>query len=470
MSKDIILISPSTSRVERCYLREQYTFPTVGLLYLSSFLKLHGYNVSLCDLMFEDFSKASFKSYLKDLSQSPLMVGISTYTESVPEVKELSSLVKETFPETKLTLGGPHATFCFKELLQDKTIDYIVLGEAESKIIPLLESIKNNNFSLENIAGIAYRINNEKGFEIRSTIPAGFITSLDCLPLPDYPIWNQKEEYAKIFSMVSTRGCPGECIFCSSRALSGKKYRFHSAEWLFSLLYYFHHSYGFTTFVFLDDTFLANKKRAIRFCYYLNNYWPGERQPYWTCKSRVDVITENIIRLIKDSGCMSLHIGIESGDQEVLNSIEKGITLEQVYNSLKILKKYNMRVDCSFILGHHCDTLKTIEKTLILARIIESLELGKSAIGIATPFPGTRLANEADKLGIAIRIKNWAQYDLCNPIFENTQVKEHHLRKALFYHESDRHAELNPGISGSTSEEIEAISAEFTRHLKEEVI
>jgi len=259
-----VLILSSSSSIGRLGIRMMYGFPPTGLLCLSSLLKVHGYRVDVCDLIFEDFSRAGFVAHLQSLAKAPVMVGICVYTENVNESLEIASLSKQAFPQTKVVLGGPHATFCYDELLQHQCVDFVVRGEGESNIIQLVEYISSpSSFPLQAIPGIAYKIEVDGGHQIEVTKSSSFITCLDILPFPDYPAWKcANDHYPRIFSFVSSRGCPSECIFCASRAFSGNKYRFHSAEWVFSALFYYQKLYGFVRFGFFDDTFLANKSRA----------------------------------------------------------------------------------------------------------------------------------------------------------------------------------------------------------------
>lgn len=470
MNKEVILILSSSAGRLRVALRDQYRFPPIGLLCLSSLLKIHGYKVDVCDLVFEDFTRAGFVTHLRSLAKAPVMIGICVYTETVNESLEIAVLSKQAFPETKIVLGGPHPTFCYDDLLQHLCVDYVIRGEGESNIIQLLEYISSpNSFPLQVIPGIAYKIELDGSYKIEVTKASSFITCLDILPFPDYPAWKYSDEYcAKIFSFVSARGCPSQCIFCASRAFSGSRYRFHSAEWIFSMLFYYQKIYGFSRFGFFDDTFLANKMRTKIFCKYATKWWSGERQLSWACKARADMIDEAIVPIIRDAGCGSVHIGIESGSREVLDSIKKGITLPDVFKALKLLTECGILAECSFMLGHASDSLETIEETLLLADVIENLGMGKCVAGISTPFPGTRLWKDAERLGIRIKVREWGKYDLNTPIYETEGVKGSHLRKALLYYMHQRYQTSNPGLSGRSQEKIDLIRENFARNLREE--
>lgn len=173
---------------------------------------------------------------IKD-SQNILAIGISTYTESFHLAISIADIIKQTLPKTKIILGGVHVSFKPNEGLESNDIDFIVRGEGESKIIPLLEHIKYPNIiSPYKLRGISFK--NREG-KIVHTDNIGYVNRLDCLPLPSYYLIAHSQVYSDTLSIVSSRGCPGKCNFCASREFNGKKFRMHSAIWIFSLLYYY---------------------------------------------------------------------------------------------------------------------------------------------------------------------------------------------------------------------------------------
>jgi len=180
------------------------------------------------------------------------------------------------------------------------------------------------------------------------------------------------------------------------------------------------------------------------------------------------MIDEATVRLIRDAGCLSIHLGLESGAQEILDSIKKGSTLLQTFKALKLLRKYNIEADCSLMIGHPSDTLETIEETILFANVIEGISMGKCVFAISTPFPGTRLWIEAERLGIQIKVRDWSKYDLNTPIYETERVKANHLRKAMSYYQYQRHQTNNPRLSGRSQDQIDLIRENFARELREE--
>ncbi|KAB3533482.1 B12-binding domain-containing radical SAM protein [Alkaliphilus pronyensis] len=465
--KDIILIGGSTSKESRIAQRSRYKLPPIGILSLSAVLKIHGYSVGVCDLFFEDFSRKQFIEYLRSLSSNPLMVGITVYTENEAECLEIASLVKRAFSETKVVLGGPHASFYASELIKNPNIDFIVKGEGESKIASLLEHIKNpTGFPANNIAGVTSKVDVKGEKEAKTMESLSMITNLDILPFPDFTEWKFSSEYlSRMLSMVTSRGCPSKCIFCASKALSGSKYRFNSSEWVFSMVYYYYKKYKFGKIAFFDDTLLANKARAKRFCNYLISL-SNEVLFSWSCKSRVDMIDEELLIMLKKAGCNSIHFGIESASQRILDTIGKKVTLEDIYTALQLTKKHDIQAECSFIIGLPNETLETIEETIILADVIEKEGFGSAVLGVTTPFPGTEIMEENEKYGLKIKVKDMQKYDLSTPICEIDGVTLNDLRKAYFYYSHQRHKTNYPKLSGRSLSEVEEIRECYIDSLK----
>ncbi|ABP66191.1 cobalamin B12-binding domain protein [Caldicellulosiruptor saccharolyticus DSM 8903] len=412
--------------------KERYPYPPFGLICLANILKMNGYDVTIIDLYLEPLSKREF---VKKLTQSkrPLLIGISSYTDSILDAYKIAETAKEIYYDVPIIMGGPHVSFMFEEVMKDcYAVDFCCLGEGEPVLVELLEYLQYGVPNLKDIYGLVYR--NSLGQCIANP-KRGFIDSLDIMPFP----WFSEKVQSIIregegFVFVSSRGCPGECIFCASRALSGPKYRCHSAEWLASLIYYYYKLLSFKMFGPLDDTFTANRIRLKKFLSYLKIL---EINIPWSCKSRVDVIDGELVEILYKSKCISVHIGVESGDDEVLKSIEKRITVEKVLKAITLLASKGIRAECSFIIGHPSDTLESIERTLILADKLDKCGVAISVMGICTPFPGTKIWNRLKlyelQYGLKIHTYNWRLYDLGTPIFSTNNFTLDDLRRAFFY-------------------------------------
>lgn len=225
--------------------------------------------------------------------------------------------------------------------------------------------------------------------------------------------------------IITSRGCPGKCIYCASAALSGTRYRNRSAQNVFSEIHYKYSIKGEKYFAFLDDTFTANKKRLYQFCDYLKQ---ANMNIIWRCDSRTDILSKEMIDKMQEVGCTSVHIGIESGSQDVINKINKHISLERSEELLAYMSQKGLQVMCSFIIGHHCDTHETIKETIDMALKFRKKYKATVGISINTPFPGTYLYNHMKDLGINLEIKNWSSFDLVQAVFSTPNITRAELQ------------------------------------------
>lgn len=448
MSDDqhVLLIQASNDSVFRQTYKAHYVMPPIGLLYIASTLQIHGYSVTVVNLTTRDYSAEALAAELRRACEAPLAVGLSMYTETAEAALQLACFVRELFPKAAIIAGGPHATFCDEEILECADVDFVVHGEGESTLLVLLEAIRHPGLPLQEIAGISFRDANGR---VTRTAPRGDNTLLDLLPLPAYGL-EGLDETRNVLRVVSSRGCPGRCIFCASRAYSGPRYRMHSAEWLFSLVVYSYVNRPFALLDLLDDTFTANRRRTKRFCALLRA--SGLRLSL-QIKSRADFIREDVVRELSTAGCKAIHIGVESADQDVLNAISKGTTLEQIYSAIALLVRYGIRVNSSFIIGNPTDTPLSIERTLILAAVVK--DFGSSAVSFATPFPGTPLCHDAERLGLRIAVTNWRKYDTATPIFATDRFAINDLRRAYsVFVSSDQNIRGRTLITGNLHSEF----------------
>ncbi len=442
----IVLINTG---IEDCFkenLRKQYLFPPYGLLSIASMLNSHGYNVILFDFFSQSINRNQFITKLKQESESILAVGITTYTESFHLAISIAKLAKQVLPNSKIILGGVHVSTKPNEGLASDIVDFIVRGEGESKIIALLEYIKYHKYiDLINIIGISYK---NKAGQIIHNDDGAYIKNIDFLPFPSFFLNSEYYISSDTISIITSRGCPGKCIFCASREFNGKKYRMHSAFWLFALIYHYYHTIKkFNAIDFLDDTFTVNKKRLKQ----LNEYFKYNKCKYlWSCKSRTDNLDERTINLLYQGGCRSIHLGIESGDQRILNSIDKNINHENNLNVIKLCYKYSIMVECSFMIGLPEDTKETIDKTLIMASEIINSNIGRAFISIATPFPGTKMYINSNQYGIIFLNHNWKNYTTRKPIYYTQNFSIDDLRNAYYCFNFDKNKlERNNIISSS---------------------
>ena len=387
----------------------------LGLSYVAAALEQEGYNVEIIDLNVERMNDRALQKKVKNAN----IVGITGMITEYREVLKLVNTVKLCNGDSKVVLGGALATTLPQELLQVSQTDFMVIGEGERTTVNLISAIERGD-SFSDVKGIAYK----DGDHIIITEPAEPINNLDTIPFParhllhlDQYIKNhfksfgiEIEEFGKIRStnLITSRGCPYSCTFCF-RDMWGYKWRGRSAANIVAEIELLKEKYNVNGFFFNDDTFVLDRKRVFEFCELLKK----ERLDIvWYCNGRVNLMQQELLKAMHDAGCRGIAYGIESGNQQILNSMKKNITLEQVRKVSKWTKETGIFVAGYFMIGMLGETRNTIRETITLAK---ELELDFYAFSIVTPFPGTELYNIAVEKGLVQRMdlmsfKEWDFY------------------------------------------------------------
>jgi radical SAM superfamily enzyme YgiQ (UPF0313 family) len=400
---------------------EGYTIP-FGVLSLAAVIQrdLPETSVTIVDGRAENLSPDALLDRI--LETKPALVGISSFTYSINDTLLLSKWIKKADPEIKIILGGVHVTQLPDEAIKDDNVDFVMRGEGEYSLRDLI-----TGHNLDDIKGLVYK---DKNNQVRMHPEFGIVAELDELPTLAYDLVDMSKYYPiagqchrfPAGAMITSRGCPGRCIYCSS-SVSGKKIRYRSEKKIINEIKYLINNYGIKEIIFMDDVFTSNKDRLLNFCQMVQD---EKIDIVWDCYSRVQHVDEEILREMKKGGCSQLSFGVESGDEHVLKSIKKGQTLDQVRRKVALSKKAGLETRTSFIIGLPADTKESMQKTIDFA-----IELDPHLVSfyIATPFPGTEMYDWAVKNN-KLLIKNWSLYD-----------HAHHI--------------LN--IPGATPEEIDAL-------------
>jgi radical SAM superfamily enzyme YgiQ (UPF0313 family) len=374
-------------------------YPPLGLCYIASALENAGHKVSIIDL---NASKISDKKLAKQISDVDV-IGITGLITEYNEVIRLSNVAKLSNKHAKIVIGGALATTHTKEVLSKSSADYVVIGEGEIIIVKLLSAIENNE-DLSSIKGLAYKSN---GLVQMNDIP-DIIENLDTISFParrllnmeqytthHFKSYGMKTQDIKSTTLLSSRSCPYKCEFCY-HGLHGYKWRGRSPQNMITEIMQLHYEYGFDGFVFNDDTFVVDKKRVLEFCRLLKE---SNLNIKWYCNGRVNLMDEEIIRAMKESGCVGIAYGIESGNQDILNSIKKAITIEQIEKITALTKKYGIYVTGYFMIGILGETKENIEQTLEFAR---KLDLDFYGFTMTSPVIGTPMYFKAQEQGFKV--------------------------------------------------------------------
>lgn len=432
----VMYIVPSAKREYKKDMKNKVGAAPLGVGLLASFLKLHGYEVEIIDMFVEDYSPSEMKQRIANFN--PQVVAISaSFTESIDVAMKIASMVKRNF-DTLVMAGGVHTTFMPEEVLA-QDVDYVILNEGESTTIKLLEFLKADCTpeQLDTLDSVGYKDNEGKMHINKKNNP---IEDLDSLPFYDF--YDLKmDRYATPLALITSRGCPGDCVYCASRAMFGHKYRLRSAESVISEAYILYEYVKQSNSILrnymsiFDDTFTAHRRRLEKFCDYMIQTELNKKVA-WKCESRIDILTEEIIVRMKECGCIAIHVGLESTSQDVIDSLNKHIKVEKMEMVLAMMAKHHIEPLCSFIIGNHSDTEETLTETIRFIEKIQKEYGAYVAISPNTPLPGTALYNEPEKYGITIKSKVWTDYSLMKVIIDTKNLSQDEIRN-FYAHASE---------------------------------
>lgn len=405
--KKVLLIFPPTKVPKHSH---KPCVPPLGILHIAAVLREANYEVKVIDATVEGYYNEeqegdnfvryglSFDELERRIREiNPDIVGISClFSLSFTAVKKLCKIVKKFDKNITTATGGTHPSFLAERCLKEcPELDYIVIGEGEYTSRELIYNL-NSGKELDDIDGLAYR----KNGEIKINLKTKFIDNLDELPLPArdlVPI----TRYISInsphgitskrkinMSVMTSRGCPFLCTFCSSSVFWGRKYRMRSVESVLDELEMLVKKYGAKEVQFLDDNFTLNRERAKKL---FQGMIDRKLDVVWNTPNGIAIWTldEELLALMKKSGCYALTLAVESGDQDVLDHIiKKPLKLEQVRKAVKMIKKLGIQTHAFFMVGFPDEKPEQIERTFKFAKV---LDLDSASFQIPQPLPGSDL-------------------------------------------------------------------------------
>jgi radical SAM superfamily enzyme YgiQ (UPF0313 family) len=397
--KEILLVKPYRFVATPITLKE-IPYP-LGLGYLAAVLEKK-WNVNVIDIDLEGLSEEEFSKKVEDLR--PQMVGISSmFSENHKYAHNVARVVKEIDPKIIVVMGGVHVTCLPHAVLEDKNVDFILVGEGESSFPQLIECL-NAKGDVKKVEGVGFC---EDG-KVYISPNRPFIHSLDEIPFPArhlFPFDKYTRTARKYYTrprrfpfthMITSRGCLYSCTFCAVRKISGKGYRARSAENVLAEVKELVENYGIREIHFYDDNITIQKSRFLKILEGLKRYKIG-----WVpLNLGVKQINEEILEKMKESGCYRIVISIESGSERVLREVmNKDIDLEKVRKIVKFARCIDLEVIGAFVIGMPGESMKEIYQTVHFA---EELELDYFILSIATPYPGTRLLEICKEKGLLV--------------------------------------------------------------------
>ncbi|MEK6730723.1 MAG: radical SAM protein [Pseudomonadota bacterium] len=428
---DCLLVSPSTVCRDSGNMWKEINsnFPPLGLASLAGYVREKGFSVKIIDgniqCPFEEDFHHFFKENFCDKFSDIKLIGFTTITCTIKKAFKMAKMCRQLYPNALIVFGGVHATFMTDEVINNECVDVVVKGEGELTMHDLL-----SGKALSDIPGICYK----KQDKVFMTKPRERIIDLDALPMPAYdllPIGQYrpaKGSYKRLpaMSMMTSRGCPGRCTFCSKTL--GNKLFFKSAKQIVKELEYLIAHYKIKEILFYDDTFTVNKKNVMEFCDLIIQ---KNIDVTWTCFARVDFITLEMLKKMKRAGCHQVMYGVENIDEEVRKNIKKHINVEQVVHATQWTKQVGIECRLAFMIGNPGDTKEIILKNI---EFINKLDPDILVVNITTPFPGTEMFAWAKAKGLILTY-DWDDYTLAKPVMrlENLTEQEIHSLYNLMY-------------------------------------
>jgi radical SAM superfamily enzyme YgiQ (UPF0313 family) len=340
-------------------------FPPMGLTYVASYLRENGVKVFVLDAA--SFSWRKLAEAIKD--SAPKIVGFSCWTLERGQIFKAAKLVREILPGTKIIVGGHHATAFPEHMFKLAYADAVVLGEGEITALELVKALLENK-EIREIKGIAYRENGR----VVINKPNKFIEDLDIIPFPSYDEFNLDEYLGlpeskeRAATIITSRGCPYKCIYCSAARFWELRWRARSPENVLKEIEWLYNDHGVRNFMFFDDNFTIKKDRAIEIC---QRIIKRNLHINWVAESHVTHVNEELLGWMKKSGCYRIDYGVESGSPKILRNIKKGQTVEQIEMAFKLTHEAGIKPRAYLVVGSPGEDEATIEETVKLMEKIK---------------------------------------------------------------------------------------------------
>lgn len=387
MKPDVALINPRIDDIP---------FHPLGLLYVAAILEKNGYKVKVYDPFPDD------NTFIEEIIQNkPKIIGITATTAQINRGFDIAKEIKKQDEGVKIVFGGVHTTVMPKWVLKNSFVDFVILGEGELTALELFDKISACKEDYNRVKGIGYK----SGKKYELTQPRELIQDLDSLPFPARHLLSSDWYFQppgrirgvwleKSATIMSSRGCPGQCIFCSSHLLFGRITRYRSPQNVIGEINQMVDDFEIDGLWFVDDTFTVNHRWVREFCKLLKK---SKLNITWGVQARVNYINEDLLREMRSAGCIQIDYGVESGSPKVLQTL-KGI-----------------RPLATFMIGNPTEEWEDI---LMTAKLVNEIKPDFADFYFTTPYPGTELYH-------MVKTHNWINpsYTLSSWVFDKITDK-----------------------------------------------
>ena len=405
----------------------QAIFIPLGISYLAAVLEENGYSVDVVDCQTSRPNQKELEDKFRSLN--PDIIGVTSATLTYLPALEILKAAKTALPNCLTMIGGPHVTVMDEQTFTESAnVDIVVRGEGEQTMLELAGLVSNGNLkNLSEVAGITFR----KNGQVFRTPDRPFMQDIDALPYPahkHFEVTKYKILGKTYLPIITSRGCPFQCAFCAAYKMCGRGFRARSPSKVVDELEWLRDTFGAGAFAFYDDTFTFDINRAVAICDEMKARKLGLP---WDCRTRVDKVSKELLTKLRSSGCQLIHFGVESGSQQMLNTMRKGTTVEQNARAIKWAKEAGISVAISLVIGYPGETPEMLKQTI---DFIYKTKPDYVYMCEAVPYPGTELYNYIKELGLPMS-EDWNQYHEQTQVFNNILLpleKLEETKKALY--------------------------------------
>lgn len=377
-------------------------FPSLPLAGLAAWVRQHGFDAQIIDLHAENLVPEQAAGRVAEFA--PHVVGLTAKTLGWPAVIEIAQMLRKAVPEAKIVVGGPHLSIYPEESLTWDCFDVAVIGEGEETFLEICERLESGS-SLDDCAGTMVR---KADGEILKNPARPVTKDLDRYPFPAFDLLPMQRYHCltvlhPFATMVTTRGCPWHCGYCSQ--VYSEKLRFRSPELVADELEWLVRQFGVKEVVMFDETFTIGKRRMRNLCEAILTR--GVKVKF-NIRARVDTVDRETLALLKQAGLRSIHMGVEAGTDRLLKIMNKQITREQTEQAFRVARELGIETRGYFMIGYYDATPDDIEDTIDFAA---GLGLDWASFSVATPLPATDLYDVAQARGY-VQGDFWRQYTI----------------------------------------------------------
>jgi len=389
----------------------QAIFLPLGIGYLTAVLEEGGYTVDIVDCQTTHPTQQELEEKFRSLNSD--IVGVTSATLTYNPALDILKAAKSALPNVVTMIGGPHVTVMDKETFQDSgNVDIVVRSEGEETMLELAKMVsEGNQKNLSQVLGITF----QKDGKVIRNLDRPFMTDIDSLPYPAhkrFDVGKYKILNTTYLPLVTSRGCPFNCAFCAGYKMCGRGFRARSPKKVVDELEWLRDEFGGGAFAFYDDTFTHDVARAVAIC---DEIKARKFDLPWDCRTRVDKVSPELLAKLRSAGCKLVHFGVESGNQQMLNLMRKGTTVEQNAQAIKWAKEAGISAAISLVIGYPTETPEQLQQTI---DFIYKTKPDYVYMCEAVPYPGTELYDFAKSLGLELA-KDWSQYHEQTQVFEN---------------------------------------------------